>query len=85
MKAAGGLTLVFPQKDKKYHIREIFDNEDIVTSVTLEEIWNPTFQIPILNIRRELAFKADRFAPINPALEETEENKELIEDTLHIY
>jgi hypothetical protein len=90
MKAAAGLTLQFPQKDKKYHIREIFDNDDIgVISVTLEEIWNPTFQIPIINKRRELAFKADRFAPINPSSEEedelSDEIKELIEDSLHVY
>lgn len=91
MKAAAGLTLQFPQKDKKYHIREIFDNEGIVVSVTLEEIWNPTFQIPVINKRRELAFRADRFAPINPSLEDVEEEelseeiKELIEDTLHVY
>jgi hypothetical protein len=73
MKAAQGLTLRFPEKDKKYTIREIFDNEGIVVSVTLEEIQNPSFQIPVINTRRELAFKADRFAPVNPALEESEE------------
>ena len=42
MKAAQGLTLIFPQKDKTYVIREIFDNNGIVESILLEEIWNPT-------------------------------------------
>lgn len=91
MKAAMGLTLEFPTKGKKYTIRNIFDNEGIVVSVTLEEIWNPTFDIPLLNKRRELAFKADRFAPLeeNEIEEGQEEVNELLqeisEDVLQIY
>jgi hypothetical protein len=91
MKAAMGLTLEFPSKGKKYTIRNIFDNEGIVVSVTLEEIWNPTFNIPLLNKRRELAFKADRFAPLeeNEMEEGQEEVNELLqeisEDVLQIY
>lgn len=91
MKAAQGLTLLFPEKDKVYTIRECFDNNGIVDSVTLEEIWNPTFMIPVINTRRELSFKADRFAPMNdPISEQISEEDELIaellsEDVLHTY
>lgn len=73
MKAAMGLTINFPEKDKVYTIREVFDNEGIVDSVLLEEIWNPTFMIPVINARRELAFRADRFAPMNNPIEEVED------------
>jgi len=94
MKAAMGLTLEFPTKGKKYTIRNIYDNEGIVVSVTLEEIFNPTFSIPLINKIRELAFKADRFAPFeeeesefsDEELEEVEAFLESItEDTLQIY
>lgn len=89
-KAASGLTLIFPEKDKQYVIREVFDNEGIVDSVVLEEIWNPTFMIPVINKRRELAFRADRFAPMNDPIEETQEEeysdaiKKLIEETIDV-
>lgn len=91
MKAAQGLTLIFPEKDRVYTIRETFDNDGIVDSVLLEEVWNPTFMIPVINTRRELAFRADRFAPMNDPISETQsEEDELIaelisDEVLHIY
>lgn len=88
MKSAQGLTLIFPQKDKTYIVREIFDNNGIIESILLEEIWNPTFMIPVLNIRRELAFKADRFIKPETSVEEYELDEaiqELLEDSLHVY
>ena len=83
LRESKGLKLNFPVKDKEYTVREIFDNDGLVYSILLEEIYNPSFQIPVLNIRRELSFVSWRFvkqAEIQQLEEENEDELVLIKD-----
>lgn len=84
IKDSNGLQLNFPVKDEHYTIREVFSNNGIVDSVLLEGIYNPTFQIPVLDVRRELSFASWRFSKQAKVIslsevEENEENLVLIE------
>lgn len=65
LRESNGLPITFPKKDEVYTIRESFDNDGLVTSYLLMEIYNPIFHIPILNIRRELSFAEWRFEHVN--------------------
>jgi hypothetical protein len=60
--------LNFPKKDHEYTVREIFDNNGIVTSILLEEIVNQSFKIPILNTQRELSFADWRFTKLKTGI-----------------
>lgn len=61
LEQSNGIKLNFPKKDEEYTVREIFDNEGIVTSILLEEISNPYFYIPVIKGSRELSFASWRF------------------------
>lgn len=63
-KEANGLSLTFPIKGETYTIRETFDNDGLVTSYLLNEIYNPTFYIPVIQQRRELSFAEWRFEQV---------------------
>lgn len=57
-------SLHFPnwvKKGTKYTIREIFDNDDIVTGVLVEELVNPEVFQPLIGRVQECAFAAHRF------------------------
>jgi hypothetical protein len=71
-----GLNLTFPKKGEEYTIREVLDNNGLVVSYLLVEITNPTFFIPVLNIRRELSFAEWRFSKLHTqeSVEEFVEN-----------
>lgn len=59
-------------KDKQYTIREILDNDGIVTSVLLEEIHNrPLFFRKTINRVQEPSFRIDRFRELEKS-EQTE-------------
>ena len=72
---ANGLSLNFPSKGETYTIRETFDNDGLVTSYLLNEIYNPTFYIPVIKQRRELSFAEWRFEQVldDISIEVTEE------------
>jgi hypothetical protein len=61
---SNGLPLTFPIKGEIYTIRETFDNDGLVTSYLLQEIYNPTFYIPVIQQRRELSFAEWRFEQV---------------------
>ena len=74
----GWTSEAFPQwvqKDNKYTIREILDNDDIVVGVLLVELINPSFYIKLIDREQEGAFATWRFAPLRTAYE-IEEDKE---------
>lgn len=54
------------KKDEIYTIREILDNDDIVTGVLLEEVSNPKLFFKIINKIQEPAFGLFRFREITP-------------------
>lgn len=67
---------VFPQwvsKDSKYIIREIFDNDDIVVGVLLEELRNPLVYQKLIGKEQEPAFATWRFSKLRTAFEIEEE------------
>jgi hypothetical protein len=64
LKESNGLPITFPVKGKEYTIRETFDNDGIVTSYLLQEIYNPIFYIPVIQQKRELSFAEWRFETI---------------------
>jgi hypothetical protein len=66
---SNGIPLTFPKKDELYTIRETFDNDGLVTSYLLNEIYNPTFFIPVIQQRRELSFAEWRFEHITENVE----------------
>jgi len=61
---SNGLPLSFPIKGEIYTIRETFDNDGLITSYLLQEIYNPTFYIPVIKQRRELSFAEWRFEQV---------------------
>lgn len=69
--------LNLPVKDKVYTVRAVFSNNDIVCSILLEELSNPSFYIPLLHISRELSFAAFRFVKTLESYQES-----VIENTL---
>ena len=65
LKESNGFPLKFPVKDEIYTLREVFENDGLVTSYLLNEIYNPTFFIPVINKRRELSFVHWRFEEVH--------------------
>jgi hypothetical protein len=61
---ANGLPLTFPTKGETYTIRETFDNDGLITSYLLNELYNPVFYIPVIKQRRELSFAEWRFEQV---------------------
>lgn len=71
---------VFPNwvlKDEKYVIRELLDNDDIVTGVLLVELKNPKVFQPLLGRHQESAFAIWRFSKTRSAYEIAEERAEV--------
>lgn len=66
---ANGIPLKFPKKGETYTIRETFDNNGLVTSYLLTELYNPTFFIPVIQKRRELSFAEWRFEHVTETVE----------------
>lgn len=60
------------KKGEHYTIREIDDNDGLVTSVTLEELRNPILFFTTINRAKEASFKIDRFRELLP--DEVKEN-----------
>lgn len=63
------------QKDTKYIIRELLDNDDIVVGVLLMELRNPSFFIKLIGRDQEGAFATWRFAKLRTAYEISEEKE----------
>lgn len=73
IRESNGLPLSFPAKGEVYTLRKLFDNNGLVQSYLLNELYNPTFYIPVLGIRRELSFAQWRFEIVHEDIEvETE-------------
>jgi hypothetical protein len=72
---------IWVTKDKEYTLREILDNNGIVTGVLLEEIHNFPKFFKLINRYQEPAFAIWRFRKLNYATAEKEEEKseELVE------
>lgn len=71
-------------KDKEYTIREILDNNGIVTGLLLEEVHNFPKFFKLINRFQEPAFAHWRFRKLNYASPEAEavtEELELVEQT----
>lgn len=56
------------KKGEEYTIRQINDNNGIVTSVLLEEIKNPIRYFHTINNFQESSFKIDRFRELEEAV-----------------
>lgn len=67
------------KKDEKYTIREILDNDGIVTSVLLEEIVNPIRHFLSINRNQEASFRIERFRELEEAEFSKENKKQLTE------
>jgi len=67
-------------KDKEYTIREILDNNGIVTGLLLEEVHNFPKFFKLINRFQEPAFAQWRFRKLNYASRQAEEevNEELV-------
>ena len=75
--------IAYPQwvtKGKTYTIRDIIDNNDIVTGIVLKEVINGSIYIHLINDYQEPAFRANRFRELDEFedLEETEEEQETV-------
>jgi hypothetical protein len=68
-------------KDKEYTLREILDNNGIVTGVLLEEVHNFPKFFKLINRFQEPAFAIWRFRKLNYATSQKSEevNEELVE------
>ncbi|QTE37557.1 hypothetical protein J3L18_00370 [Mucilaginibacter gossypii] len=71
-------------KDKEYTIREILDNNGIVTGLLLEEVHNFPKFFKLINRFQEPAFAQWRFRKLNYASPEAEAVSEDLELVEHI-
>jgi len=71
-------------KDKEYTIREILDNNGIVTGLLLEEVHNFPKFFKLINRFQEPAFAQWRFRKLNYASSEAEAVSEDLELVEHI-
>lgn len=76
LRESKGLPITFPVKGKTYTVREVFENDGLVTSFLLQEIYNPTFYIPVIQQRRELSFAEWRFEQLHDDISEVATKKE---------
>ncbi len=53
------------KKDEEYIVREILDNDGIVTGILLEEIHNPPIFIKLIGKMQEPAFRENRFRTLS--------------------
>lgn len=65
IRESNGLPLSFPVKGELYTLRETFDNDGLITSYLLQELYNPVFYIPVIKQRRELSFAEWRFEQVH--------------------
>ena len=65
------------KKDETYTIRDIRDNNDIVTGIVLKELVNKPIYIHLVEDFQEPAFRMDRFKELDE-FEETEELEEVV-------
>jgi hypothetical protein len=72
---------IWVTKDKEYTLREILDNNGIVTGVLLEEVHNFPKFFKLINRFQEPAFAIWRFRKLNyaTAQQAEEHNEELVE------
>ena len=72
------------KEGEEYHIREIFDNDNIVVGVLLEELANPIYFIPLIGRAQENAFATWRFEIEQTAyaIEEEKEAEKITEEIL---
>ena len=76
---------IFPEwvlKDSKYIIREVFDNDDIVVGILLNQLRNPLVYQKLIGRDQEPAFATWRFSKLRSAYaiaekKESEEVKEV--------
>lgn len=66
---------IWIQKDKKYIIRDILGNDDIVVGILLEGVKNPPIFIPLLKRMQEPAFAYWRFSKLRTAYQIREEKE----------
>lgn len=66
------------KKGDEYHIREIDDNDGLVTSVLLEEIKNPIRYFKTIGRAKESSFRMDRFREIEDAVIESKSRTESV-------
>lgn len=72
---------IWIKKDKKYIVRDIFENDGIVTGILLEGISNPTVFIPLLKRMQEPAFAIWRFVKLRSAyMIQEEKESESVEE-----
>lgn len=68
------------KKDEKYTIRDIFDNDGIMTSVVVEELINPILFFPkTIGRTQEASFRYTRFREM-----EEDENEEVLIEELEL-
>ena len=72
----------FVKKDKEYTVRGFFDNDNIVTGVVLEEIFNFEVYQPLIGKMQEPAFSLTRFVKTQSATKEEylEESNTILEE-----
>ena len=71
------------KKDEKYTVRDIFYNDDIVTSIVVVELKNPILFFPnTINRYQEASFRIDRFREIEYEVEELVNEK--VEELVNI-
>ena len=71
------------KKDEKYTVRDIFYNDDIVTSIVVVELKNPILFFPnTINRHQEASFRIDRFREIEYEVEELVNEK--VEELVNI-
>lgn len=84
-KSEGWSSLIFPewvQKDNKYIVRELLNNDDIVVGVLLNELENPNVFQKLLGRHQESAFATWRFSKLRSNYEINEaQESERIEET----
>lgn len=69
------------EKGKEYKVRDVFFNNGIVTSITLENLINPVKFFRLINKFQEPAFSEWRFRKVEDApLETFEEERVVIQD-----
>jgi hypothetical protein len=70
--------LQLPKKDEIYTIRKVFSKEEnggLIESYLLEELHNPVYFIPVINMLRELAFAEFRFMKLQDYVSVTQETE----------
>jgi hypothetical protein len=69
------------RKGVEYTIREVLDNDGIVTGVLLEEIINDPIAQPLLNGRmQEPAFRVTRFQELHEDMAEVNQQQEVCQN-----